>query len=301
MDTWTREMNISQLAATPPVTPPEEKRLIKVISEGKRAARQLARETLDEAACRELQTKVAEGRAARRTLIEANGRLVISIASKYMYPGMTLAELCQEGVLGLIRAIDKFDESKGVRLSTYATYWIRQSVSRAAAVQGRSIRVPVHRVEENRKLRKATGLLAQKLGRQPSDEELTAETGLSDETIRLLRQNSQCILSLDESDDGGAATLADFLGEEMPLDDGPQAAWTEAEIDKALAMLTARESRILKLRHGLLDGQSRTLEEVATLFGLTRERIRQIEKEALAKLRGSSETVQRLYDCWARS
>jgi RNA polymerase nonessential primary-like sigma factor len=281
-------LSIADLAATAPVTPAEEKRLIKVMLEGKKASKRMAKdEYLSDELRAQLKAKVEEGAAARRTLIQANGRLVISIANKYTGHGLSLAELSQEGVLGLIRAIDKFDASKGVRLSTYASYWIRQSVSRAVAVQTRVIRLPVHKVDHLGKIKKVMGQLTQKLGRAPELEEIAAFTGDAPEQIHELLQDGQETLSLEEPVGDDGATLADFVENDLTqaLEDQVDSTLLETEIRKALSGLTARESRIVELRYGLRDGQPLTLQDVAERFGLTRERIRQIEKEALAKLR----------------
>ncbi|MBE7550119.1 MAG: sigma-70 family RNA polymerase sigma factor [Anaerolineales bacterium] len=291
--TWAPEealfrLSIADLAATAPVAPAEEKRLIKLMLEGKKAAKRLAKDQdLDEELHRQLKAKADEGQAARRTLIQSNGRLVISIANKYTGHGLSLAELSQEGVLGLIRAIDKFDVTKGVRLSTYASYWIRQSVSRAVAVQTRVIRLPVHKVDHLGKIKKAMGQLTQQLGRVPELEEIAAHTGDAPEQIHELLQDGQETLSLEEPVGDDGATLADFVENDLTqaLEDQVDSTLLESEIRRALAGLTARESRIVELRYGLRDGQPLTLQDVAERFGLTRERIRQIEKEALAKLR----------------
>jgi RNA polymerase primary sigma factor len=279
-------LSIADLAATAPVSPAEEKRLIRVMVDGKKIARQIKKDsTLRQD--RDLRAKMDEGEAARRMLIQANGRLVISIANRYTGHGLSLAELSQEGVLGLIRAIDKFDISKGVRLSTYASYWIRQSVSRAVAVQTRTIRLPVHKVDHLGKIRKVMGQLTQTLGRAPELEEIAAQTGDAPEQIHELLKDGQETLSLEEPVGEDGATLADFVENDITQDLEEQVDSTllETEIRKALSGLTARESRIVELRYGLRDGHPLTLQDVAERFGLTRERIRQIEKEALAKLR----------------
>lgn len=281
-------LSIANLAATAPVAPKEEKRLINVMVKGKKAAARLNKgEFLPEETLLETERLIREGQAARKMLIQANGRLVISIASKYTGHGLTLAELSQEGVLGLIRAIDKFDTSKGVRLSTYASYWIRQSVSRAVAVQTRVIRLPVHKVDHLGKIKKVMGQLTQQLGRSPEVEEIAAFTGDDPQQIHELLQDGQETLSLEEPVGDDGATLADFVENDLTqaLEDQVDSTLLENEIRRALAGLTARESRIVELRYGLRDGQPLTLQDVAERFGLTRERIRQIEKEALAKLR----------------
>jgi RNA polymerase nonessential primary-like sigma factor len=282
-------LSIANLAATAPVSPAEEKRLIKEMIEGRKAFERLSKKEaeLNEGEREKLQARVKKGAAARKTLIQANGRLVISIASKYTGHGLSLAELSQEGVLGLIRAIDKFDVRKGVRLSTYASYWIRQSVSRAVAVQTRVIRLPVHKVDHLGKIKKVMGQLTQELGRAPELDEIAAFTGDAPEQIHELLQDGQETLSLEEPVGDDGATLADFVENDLTqaLEDQVDSTLLETEIRKALAGLSARESRIVELRYGLRDGQPLTLQDVAERFGLTRERIRQIEKEALAKLR----------------
>ncbi len=291
--TWAPEealfrLSIADLAATAPVSPDEERRLIQVMLKGKRLAEKIDNEqNFDGHTAEEARDIITEGEKARRVLIEANGRLVISIASKYTGHGLSLAELSQEGVLGLIRAIDKFDDAKGVRLSTYASYWIRQSVSRAVAVQTRVIRLPVHKVDHLGKIRKAMGQLTQQLGRAPEVAEIAAFTGDAPEQIQNLLKDGQETLSLEEPVGDDGATLADFVENDLTqaLEDQVDSTLLETEIRRALSALTARESRIVELRYGLRDGQPLTLQDVAERFGLTRERIRQIEKEALAKLR----------------
>ncbi|MDM8531490.1 sigma-70 family RNA polymerase sigma factor [Anaerolineales bacterium HSG25] len=279
-------LSIADLAATAPVSPPEERRLIQVMLRGKRHEVLLATDENHENE-RQLRAEIREGEAARRMLIQANGRLVISIASKYTGHGLSLAELSQEGVLGLIRAIDKFDDKKGVRLSTYASYWIRQSVSRAVAVQTRVIRLPVHKVDHLGKIKKVMGQLTQKLGRAPKLEEIAEQTGDAPQQIHDLLQDGQDTLSLEEPVGDDGATLADFVENDVAqaLEDQVDSVLLEGEIQRALSALSARESRIVELRYGLKDGQPLTLQDVTERFGLTRERIRQIEKEALAKLR----------------
>jgi RNA polymerase sigma factor (sigma-70 family) len=288
-------LSIADLAATAPVSPAEEKRLINEMIAGKKAAKRLSQDEITDEHLRErLELKAEDGERARRKLIEANGRLVISIANRYTGHGLSLAELSQEGVLGLIRAIDKFDTSKGVRLSTYASYWIRQSVSRAVAVQTRVIRLPVHKVDHLGKIRRVMGQLTQKLGRVPELEEIAAQTGDAPEQIHELLQDGQETLSLEEPVGDDGATLADFVENDLTqdLEDQVDSTLLEHEIRRALNGLTARESRIVELRYGLRDGQPLTLQDVAERFGLTRERIRQIEKEALAKLRRPDHAVR---------
>lgn len=301
--TWTPEealfrLSIANLAATAPVSPDEESRLLNLMLSGKKAARRLAaKEGLSEEERQALRAKKEAGRAARSKLIQANGRLVISIANRYTGQGMSLAELSQEGILGLIRAIDKFDQSKGTRLSTYATYWIRQSVSRALAVQTRVIRLPIHKVDHLGRIKKAMGHLTQELGRVPDLEEIAHHTGDDPAEILALLKEGQETLSLEEPMGEDGATMADFVKQDFTpvLEERVDSDLLEDEIRHILSHLTARESRIVELRYGLRDGQPLTLQDIAERFGLTRERIRQIEKEALSKLR-DSELASRLID-----
>ena len=281
-------LSVANLARTAPVSPKEERRLILEMVAGRDAKETLENNPPeDEQERAELEDQVKRSLKARETLIVSNGRLVISIANRYTGHGLTLAEVSQEGVLGLIRAIDKFDADRGVRLSTYASYWIRQSVSRAVAVQTRTIRLPVHKVDRLGAVKKATNQLTQQLGRAPEMAELAAALGDTPEQIEALLCDGQDTLSLEDPVGDDGATLADFVVEDdaAMLEKEVDQTLLEQEIQEALATLTARESRIMELRYGLRDGHPLTLQDVAERFGLTRERIRQIEKEAIAKLR----------------
>ncbi len=281
-------LSVASLAKTAPVSPAEERRLILEMVDGRKAKEILdTNPPADETERAELEEKVKRGLKARETLIVSNGRLVISIANRYTGHGLTLAEVSQEGVLGLIRAIDKFDADRGVRLSTYASYWIRQSVSRAVAVQTRTIRLPVHKVDRLGVVRKVMNQLTQELGRTPEIKDVAAALGDTPEQIEALLYDGQETLSLEDPVGDDNATLADFVMEEdvTKLETEVDRHLLQQEIQEALATLTARESRIMELRYGLRDGHPLTLQDVAERFGLTRERIRQIEKEALAKLR----------------
>lgn len=295
MQIWNEEealfrLSIGDLAATPPVSPAEEKRLLALLAQGQKAQRRIAREgdRLNGELAAQLQAQIQNGRLARQTLIQANGRLVISIAGKYTGHGLSLAELAQEGVLGLIRAIDKYQASKGTKLSTYATFWIRQAVSRAVAQQTRTIRLPVHKVDQLSKVKKAIGRLSQELGRVPELEEIAAFIDDTPENLAQMLRAGQEVLSLEAPiGEDGTATLGDLVEEDGDgdLDAKVDAGLLEERLRQALGCLTARESRIVELRYGLRDGRPLTLQDVADRFGLTRERIRQIEKEALEKLR----------------
>jgi RNA polymerase primary sigma factor len=240
----------------------------------------------------ELAKRMEEGdKEAKDMLCNANLRLVVSIAKRYVGRGMAFLDLIQEGNLGLMKAVDKFDWRRGFKFSTYATWWIRQAITRSIADQGRTIRIPVHMVETINKQIRVTRQLVQDYGRDPSPEEIAREMGISPEKVREISKIAQEPVSLEtpigEEED---SHLGDFIPDEVALSPADAAAFSmlKEQLDEVLSTLTEREQKVLRLRFGLDDGRQRTLEEVGQEFDVTREHIRQIEAKALRKLRHPS-------------
>ncbi len=279
---------LKEMARVPLLTIEEEVSLAKRLENGNYAAVLMSNNGAEAQQRRELKVAIEDGRAAREHLITANTRLVVSIAKKYMGRGVPFLDLIQEGNLGLMKAVGKFDYRRGYRFSTYATWWIRQTITRAIADQGRTIRVPVHMSDSIRRLYKTARKLEQDHGRKPTPEEIAAELDIEPRKVRWMLKVSWQPLSLErpvgEEED---SELGNFIEDESSPTP-PQSAYQNIlheKVEEVLATLTPREARILRLRFGLHNGRSYTLEEVGQKFGLTRERIRQIEGKALRRLR----------------
>lgn len=276
-----------EVGTTPLLTREQEVELARQIERGEAAREQLECEALPPAERAALEQAVRAGESARHKLVTANARLVISLAKNYLGQGVPLLDLVQEGNIGLMRAAEKFDWRLGHKFSTYATWWIRQSLTRAVADQGRTIRLPVHRQEQVRKLRRATRELTKQLGREPTSEELAEELGESPAEVEYLMQQAHHPMSLEKPvAEYGETQLGEFLesSDPLPADIVEEDALTR-DIRDLLGALPAREARIIELRYGLRDGHEYSLKEVGERFGLTRERIRQIENDALHRLR----------------
>ena len=237
---------------------------------------------------RDVKIIAKEGKAARAHLLEANLRLVVSLAKRYTGRGMPLLDLIQEGNLGLIRAMEKFDYTKGFKFSTYATWWIRQAITRGMADQSRTIRLPVHLVEQVNKISRIKRELYQQLGREATNEELSEESGIAEAKIEMLLRQSRDPVSLDMpvgTDE--EAPLGDFIedSEATDAEEAVVASLRHHDVRRVLSTLEVREQEVIKLRYGLDDGLPRTLDQIGRHFGLSRERVRQIEREVMAKLR----------------
>jgi RNA polymerase primary sigma factor len=287
----TVSLYLKEISRIPLLTAEQEVEYARGMEMGRRARYRLAKDHLSPAERARLEKKVREGEMYRQKLIKANFRLVVSIAKKYIGRGVSFLDLIQEGNIGLIRAVEKFDHHRGFKFSTYATWWIRQAITRAIADQGRTIRVPVHMCERINKLTRVSRQLVQELGREPTSEELARELNTTPRKVERIIKISQRPLSLEmpvgEEQD---SHLGDFIPDDTTL--GPTDAASHQllreQMEELLTSLSPREGRVLQLRFGLKDGKAHTLEEVGRKFGVTRERIRQIEAKALRKLRHPS-------------
>jgi RNA polymerase primary sigma factor len=285
----TISLYLKEMARVPLLAPAEEILLAKTLEKGRKAQSRLGKNRYNsEEEALKLRRYIREGDRSRDHLIKANTRLVVSIAKKYMGQGVPFSDLIQEGNLGLMKAVEKFDYRRGYKFSTYATWWIRQAITRALADQGRTIRVPVHMSDRIRKLHQISRQLEQVWGRKPSPEELADHMDLESSKVRWMLRVSRHPVSLErpvgEEED---SELGNFI-EDEDAPTPPDAAYhrlLQEKLEDVLSTLTPREARILRLRFGLQNGRSYTLEEVGRKFGLTRERIRQIEGQALRKLR----------------
>lgn len=289
-------MYLKEIGKVPLLSADEEIALASEMTAGMEAAQKLAQADageikLTKAERASLNTAVTKGEESKQKLAEANLRLVVSIAKRYVGRGMLFLDLIQEGNLGLIKAVEKFDYTKGYKFSTYATWWIRQAITRAIADQARTIRIPVHMVETINKVIRVSRQLLQELGHDPSPEEISAEMGMSVEKVREILKIAQEPVSLEtpigEEED---SHLGDFIPDEGASEPSEAASFTllQEQLVDVLSTLTPREEKVLKLRFGIEDGRPRTLEEVGKEFNVTRERIRQIEAKALRKLRHPS-------------
>lgn len=289
-------MYLKEIGRIPLLSADEEVNLAIRMEEGRYAKEQLAeiKETgreIPDAERVQLEQMSEDGLQAKNKMIESNYRLVVSIAKRYVGRGMQFLDLIQEGNMGLIRAVDKFDYTKGFKFSTYATRWIRQAITRAVADQARTIRIPVHMVETINKLVRTQRQLVQELSREPTAQEIGEKMEISAERVQQIQRIAQEPISLEapigEEED---SSLGDFISDTNTLTPHETAVqeWIKKALDEVLETLTDREEKVLRMRYGLLDGKTHTLEEVGKEFGVTRERIRQIEGKALRKLRQPS-------------
>ncbi len=279
-----------QMAQEPLLTAEEEISLAKRIERGRKARRFMERGLKDVTGVQraDVRSQIEAAQEAREHLGRANTRLVVSIAKRYMGQGLPFPDLIQEGNVGLMRAVDKYDYTRGNRFSTYATWWIRQAITRALAQKTRTIRIPLHMTERIRQMYRTAQILEQELGRRPTPEEIAGEMDLPADSVRGMMDASQHAIALERPvGDDGDSEFGDFIEDQDTPEPGEAAAHhlLQETIEEVLSELTPRQAHILRLRFGLGGGEQHTLEEIANKFGLSRERIRQLEKEALRRLR----------------
>ncbi|TNF07750.1 MAG: RNA polymerase sigma factor RpoD [Bacillota bacterium] len=289
-------MYLKEIGQIPLLNQEDEKKYAVSVSNGRYAKEQLeeiqlGNLVLPDKDVEELKYAIDRAQYAKNKLVEANYRLVVSIAKRYVGRGLLFLDLIQEGNMGLMRAVDKFDYEKGFKFSTYATWWIRQAITRAVADQARTIRIPVHMVETINKMIRIQRQLIQDLGREPSLEEIAQKMGITPEKVQNIQRIAKEPISLEahvgEEED---SSLGDFISDPNALTphEFMLQEMVKQTLDEVLETLTDREEKVLRLRYGLFDGKNHTLEEVGREFGVTRERIRQIEAKALRKLRSPS-------------
>jgi len=279
---------LREIGRVPLLTGAEEVSLAKRMEKGQKARTMLARGNYAGQKAAQLETFVRDGEDARDHLIRANSRLVVSIAKKYIGQGVPFLDLIQEGNIGLIRAVTKFEYRRGYKFSTYATWWIRQAVARAVADQSRTIRVPIHMHDQISRMARMSQELAQELGHEPTHQELAERLNFPEDKVKRILKAGTRILSLETPvGEDGDSELGEFIRDDASLSPVVMAfrALLREQLDELMCSLSQREVRILQMRFGLVDGQTHTLEEVGRKFGLTRERIRQIEAQALTRLR----------------
>ncbi|MGB6881818.1 MAG: sigma-70 family RNA polymerase sigma factor [Microgenomates group bacterium] len=291
------DLHLKEIGSHSLLTAEEEVILAKQIESGQLAREELAQDKADSQRQEELQQRIEEGWTAREHLITHNGRLVVSVAKRYMGRGVPFLDLIQEGQTGLMRATEKFDYRRGHRFSTYATWWIRQAISRVIANQSRTIRLPVHMHDRINKMNRAKHGLIQELERDPTPQEIAEVLDLPVKKVEKLIQIARVPLSLHSPIGDDGSEFGDFIEDEFATIPSAEVLpiLQKKDLEEVLSQLTPREARILRLRSGMIDGQPHTLQMVADKMGVTRERIRQIEKQALARLRSFRE-IQPLRD-----
>jgi RNA polymerase primary sigma factor len=290
-----KDRYIEEITKTPLLTPDEEVALSERIARARKARERLAEGNLSEGEQKKLQHIIDDGTAARERILMANTRLVVSVAKKYTHRGIPLVDLIHEGIIGLIRATKKFDPARGNRFSTYATWWIRQAITRAIDNNARTIRLPVHRSVEINRLSYVKNQLTQELGRDPDELELAEAMDMTPEQLRETLTISKAPISLElPQDDDENRTLADVIPDldTASPEESTMESMKQEQVREVLDALPMREAQVLMLRYGFQDGQSHTLQEVGNKMGITRERVRQIESQAMNRLRASASRIR---------